>query len=802
MTNCLSSARWLWPEGSLYLYNCFAQFRHDFELESVPESAPLLLTADQAYRLHVNGRYVCRGPARGYQDHWPYDEVDVRNFLRPGHNWISVEACNPGVSTFQYIHRSRAGFICAADWGKVKISTSTESWQMRRAHNFRSDLARLSWQMGFQEDAALEPGGRDWITEPVPPAWPEYPLPCTESYPFGQPPYDAVEPRGIPLLRERPLVPEKATAHGVGPCAPGYRECKNIAWHWIGEEFPHVARWLPGSEVAARRTGEALELVVEPAGTGNFRAIAVDLGEISLGSLNVAVENAGGGETLDFHYVQCLRNGIPEMVRVGDGCHLALANRMRPVPGSSYHEFFQLFGCRHIILVARDVISPIKVKLSWRTAEYPFTMRGAFHSSDPVLNEIHRCCRRTQQVCAYDAYVDTPWREQAQWWGDARVQMRNTVFLDGDMRLAARGVRSIAGQDALYGLTCGHAPTGNGGCILPDFSLTWILSIWDYYWQTGDLSLFREQHERIKRIFHYFTLPETRNSDGLLTYDPRFWLFEDWAELPKKGVPAFLNLWHLYTLRHYRRMLDAAGEAELAAKTASEIAMRTELLNRFLFDAKAGLFRCGLDDQGRPTGAPSVHDQVLAILCGLQPESRPAMLEKRLLPFVRGEKVEGATPSAFWSTYLFEALTKLGYGGEVVNFIREKWAPMTSTGTVWEEFRWTETASQSCCHAWSAHPASHLAEILGGLRQTAAAWKRAEWRPLVPAGMSGAEASVPTPLGDLSASWKREFDTVRYRIEIPAGMTVEAKLPGLPPQILGSGPHCFEETTPQLAAVQ
>ena len=70
-----AEAYWIWPGNAFYLQNCYAGFRHDFEMESLPSSAPLLITADQSYRLYVNGCYVCRGPVRGYQNSWPFDEV-------------------------------------------------------------------------------------------------------------------------------------------------------------------------------------------------------------------------------------------------------------------------------------------------------------------------------------------------------------------------------------------------------------------------------------------------------------------------------------------------------------------------------------------------------------------------------------------------------------------------------------------------------------------------------------------------------------------------------------------------------
>ena len=80
-----------------------------------------------------------------------------------------------------------------------------------------------------------------------------------------------------------------------------------------------------------------------------------------------------------------------------------------------------------------------------------------------------------------DAYVDCPWREQAQWWGDARVQAANTFHLSADARMLKRGIRQIAAQEPPNGLTYGMTPTMSHHCILPDYTLTWVMTIWDYY---------------------------------------------------------------------------------------------------------------------------------------------------------------------------------------------------------------------------------------------------------------------------------------------------------------------------------
>ena len=64
----LKKASWIWPYPISFceIVNAYAQFREKFEISEVPQTAPLYITADQCYRLYVNGEFVASGPARGY----------------------------------------------------------------------------------------------------------------------------------------------------------------------------------------------------------------------------------------------------------------------------------------------------------------------------------------------------------------------------------------------------------------------------------------------------------------------------------------------------------------------------------------------------------------------------------------------------------------------------------------------------------------------------------------------------------------------------------------------------------------
>lgn len=788
----LGKAKWIWPGGEVYIYNLYAQFRKDFVMEKLPRNAQFLITADQFYKLYVNGQYVCRGPARGYQEHWPYDEIDLMPYLKTGHNWISVLAYNPGTGSFQYVHRNVAGFICAGKFGNT-IILSDSDWKMCRRRGVKVMTAKYSRQIAFQEHFDARESDISWIEEETPElGWEnldENTVMSINCFAYGRPPYDRLETRGIPMLREDLIAPAGMTCSAKGKCGGGWRQWDNITYGW-NDEAVLVKNWQGEQKTSIYFAENALQFSADATGKERYHAYTFDAGEYLCGNIVIEALEAEGGEVLDFQHHENIVNGRPELRPVRDFGRIAMSNRITLCKGRTFHEFYHLLGFRYFTVVVRNSSKPIQIRIKIRKAGYPFSMRGRFESSDKILDGIHEICRRTQQLCSLDAYVDTPWREQAQWWGDARVQAKNTFYLDGDSRLLKRGISSIGGQTASCGLTYGHAPTIAYNCILPDFSLTWILSIWDYYWQTGDISVFIEQLGGIKRILSYFDSKEARSDLGLLRHDRRFWYFGDWAPLYKGEIPALLNLWYLLTLRRLSELYLLAGMQAEGAGCKLKADKLEKLIIRWFFIREESCLCAGLDEKFQKTKDRSVHDQVVLLMLGIMPKFHNSIIRNFVRPYLVSEKLECPTPSAFWCTYLIEEAAKRGLEAETIGFIKDKWSPMLSTGTTWENFEWIESSNGSASHAWSAHPSFHLVNILGGVRQTAPAWAQVEIRPFFDERISHVRVLIPSPKGDIATEWERCGDGIHVKIRIPAKVNARLSMPGCMKAI--SGKKSFE----------
>lgn len=799
----LRRARWIWPAYQFESTNTYAEFRHDFQLAAVPKKAPLFITVDQQYVLYVNGTYAGRGPARGYQKTWPFDEIDVAPLLKKGRNWLAIKGYNAGVSTFQYVHQTMAGLLCAAEWGKTKIH-SGEGWLIRTPEAYQVDTARLSIQINFQEafDARLD--DERWIYNAATPKQADGWETVGWCRAFGSMPWHSLQERGIPMQAGDIVPYRNVHSQATGNVAEGYDDVRNL----YAPVFNEIkASSYTSADVVARSGKTGLSLTLPKAGKGKYVAACCDLGRPGFGTLEVHADGAAGGEIVDFFFCEATEDDglTPATGRaLVDGCGTSMVHRLTLAKGKTRHEYFQQIGHRYVVAIARDTARPIKLRLALRETVYPLEVRGKLETDNAEINDIHRICVQTQRVCMMDSYVDTPWREQAQWWGDARVQAMNTFHLADDTRLLVRGIRSLAGQEVPNGLTFGHAPTMAYTCILPDFSLIWAMTIWDYYWQSGDVSLFVEQWPRIERLLGYFT-GEGCGRDGLLTYDDRYWLFLDWTDIHKDGTPTLLNLWYVLVLEKLAtlaKLAEMPAEARRLAKMHREQAAQ---VIRKLWDKKVGLFHDGLKRNGKAVRTCSIHNQVLAMLAGLQPEHHPAMLAKRIVPYLKGRKIAGAHPGSYWVTYVYDVAEAAGYGREVIEHIRKYWRAMIPYEGCWEQFPRGladdpyafNLAGSSVTHAWAAHPIYHFARTLGGVTQIEPAWQKVRFAPVLSgAETDKAEVKIPTPRGMITSRWSRkDAETVSVSLALPKGVEAIIDLPGVKAQTV-TGRNRWEVAVP------
>ncbi len=759
----LKKARWIWPnnvgfiDGMFYdIVNVYAKFREKFELTELPKKAPLYITADQSYRLYINGKFVASGPARGYQHSQPFDEIDVAKYLKKGKNIIAIRAYNVGRSTFAYLTQGCAGLIFALDLGNGKLILSNKDTKMWVQVGCERDTLPISNQMNNQEHIDLRIEDPAWITYDYDDSSWVHAL-YLRTTTFNAMPYYQFESRMIPMLEEFEIKVNRLMASGSGSAISEETRYRNVAQLFIKEK-------VNSKDISQNSTN--VSATVTPSKKGEFKNFLFDFGKVVVGYPILKIDGAKGGEIVDIYMTELHKDGVGINTC---GSNLMPAHRLICREGSQEHQFFQLSGLRYITVRVRcNPHSTLTITPSLMWSAYPLKQKGKFKTSNALVNKIWEACKQTQKVCSLDAYVDTPFREQAQWWGDARVQAWNTFFLSGDTRLLRRGIRQIAMQKVPNGLTYGHAPTKAHSCILPDFSLIWIITLWDYYWQTGEIEQYLNHRDTVMSILSYFdsvTDPHT----GLVSADSRYWLFLDWTKLQKNGSPALLNLWLLEALQKMQKLTadnglenDAKFFANRATKVRAAIEKNLVLPNGLLSD--------GVLPNGKVSLETSIHVQTLARITNINGFNFEKAKSHLIIPFLKGEKEFTAMPSSYWVVYVLQTMLDAGYSKEVYEYIKRNWKIFADYGTTFETFHHITSIASTRSHAWSAHPLFLLPRILGGVKQEDVAWKKVSFNPNYFEDF--AEVTYPTPQGNIKVSWKKS-KTGKYVQEINTPKNVE-----------------------------
>src|SRR5690606_32748422 len=89
-------ASWIGPFSEASRDYGVHHFRRSFELERKPKQFVVNVSADNRYRMFVNGAPVHIGPARGDLEHWRFDTLDIAQFLQKGSNVLAVKVWNFG----------------------------------------------------------------------------------------------------------------------------------------------------------------------------------------------------------------------------------------------------------------------------------------------------------------------------------------------------------------------------------------------------------------------------------------------------------------------------------------------------------------------------------------------------------------------------------------------------------------------------------------------------------------------------------------------------------------------------------
>ena len=111
----------------------------------------IYISADDYYKLYINGQFVCQGPAPGYAFHYYYNEVDITDFIVSGENTIAVHTYYQGLINRVWVSGDdRHGLILDIEQNGANILSSNEEF-LTAVHTGFDKIGKCGYETQFME---------------------------------------------------------------------------------------------------------------------------------------------------------------------------------------------------------------------------------------------------------------------------------------------------------------------------------------------------------------------------------------------------------------------------------------------------------------------------------------------------------------------------------------------------------------------------------------------------------------------------------------------------------------------------
>ena len=419
-------------------------FRKEFNLAKKPEKFVINVSADNRYRLFINGRSVSKGPSRGDLLHWYYETVDIAPYLKEGKNLVAALVWNMGMYRPLAQLTSRTGLIVQSSEVADSVINTNQTWKV---------LANAAYA-------------------PV----------TTNNYFVGA--SDSVRGSLYPWGWEKTLSMDKEWANAVLlERGTPYGSSTGYSWVLTPEDIPQMEE--TGQRMSRVRIAEGIKVSNDwPAKTGQLLipgnrkiTLLIDQDFLTTGYPELLV-SGGKGAKIKLSYAEALfkdgrkgnRNEVNgyEMIKAPSDYFIADGGKRRLYRPLWFRTW------RYIKLDIQTGPEALQIEdfYGMYTA-YPFSENASFESDDKSIEKIWETGWRTARLCAHETYFDCPYYEQLQYIADTRIQALISLYVDGDDRLMKKAIRAFNRSRVYEGITDSRFP-GYKAQFIPPFSLFWI----------------------------------------------------------------------------------------------------------------------------------------------------------------------------------------------------------------------------------------------------------------------------------------------------------------------------------------
>lgn len=728
------------------LYGIY-HFRKTIELEEQPESYWVHVSADNRYKLFVNGTLVSMGPTRGDIYNWNFETVDLAPFLQQGKNQLAAVVWNYAEQKpVAQMSKNETGFLLQGNTEAEAACNSDAGWKA-----MRNEAYSPWWEWTVQGYYAVGPGERM----------------DGEHYPWGWQAIDYDDSTWKPVWV------------GMNGAMKGARDYPGrllvptpIPPMELRKERLAALRRVEGlDEQSLQGFPAAQQPIVVPA--RSTVKLLLDQGQLTTAYLSL-LYSGGKGATVTIGYAEALfldqelqttksysLNAKEHRDEVEGKRFVGYADRV-VADGGEGRDFTSLWWrtWRYLNLEIVTADEPLTIDDLYGTfTGYPFERAITFEA--PGQEELNRMLDigwLTARLCANETYMDCPYYEQLQYFGDTRIQAMITLYNTRDPYMVKNAIEQGRQSIVSEGITMSRYPSSVHQFI-SSFSLWWICMGHDYWMLRGDEEYVKSLLPAYRGVLSWYE--QWLKEDYSLGYVPH-WFFADWAAglsygepiREKEGNSAFQDLLYLIALETVAEMEEAIGLSAMATHYREIATQIRQTIPPKYWDEQRQLFADTHDHRSY-----SQHTNALIVMAGIVEGDEAKALMRRTL---EGEEMIKTT--IYFRYYLHQALSRAGLGDLLLENMAI-WRDQMALGlTTWAEM---PEPSRSDCHAWGASPNIEFYRILLGIRSTSPGFKTIRIEPAL-GGLKQVSGSMPHPDGTVAVAYLLdENNRLKATISLP-----------------------------------
>lgn len=713
------------------------------------------VSGDNRYKLFVNDQIVSIGPARSDIKHWNYEEVDLAPHLHAGNNKIVALIWNEGQDRAVANMTYRTGFFMRGVDKAADVFNTNSQWRCIEDKSYR----------------------------PVPVQVPGY---------YAAGPGERVDKHFSISSQTNDTEWKKATVIS----GPNYINQSGAFGTYPGWMMKKSE--LPQRELRLERMAEVRESKNVKVGSGFLKGTA----PITIPAHTTATVIIDNKAETNAYVTLKFSGGDNSKIAIGytEAFYESKPHSLMETPSKGNRNDIKgkVFIGRTDTIISNGLADQVFTTLLWRTYRYvvltittagqsltlndiygtftgyPLQQTASITTNNNDLNQIFQMGWRTARLCAIETYMDCPYYEQMQYFGDSRIQSLVTLYMTADDRLVRQLLDAGDWSRTANGVTQSRYPASIEQWIQP-YALHYIYTMHDYMMYGNDTNFLRSKLIVERTILDYFH--RYQSDDGRLRDLPG-WNFTDWvdndanwkygvAQPGADGCSAVLDFQLLYAYQMAADLEKQIGMDALAEDYRLRASRLKQSILKQYWRPEAGLFSDRSD-----RNVFSQHTNALAILTGTVPDSATLSIARMIeAGSVTGKEANVKTSyhlapaSIYFKYYTYQAMVKAGLGDNYLKWLGV-WHQYLQLGLTTCGETSDVNSTRSDCHAWGASPNIEFLRTVLGIDSDAPCFSRVAISPHL-GDIQKIGGTMPTPHGNITVDYDAKDGQLSATITLP-----------------------------------